>query len=318
MGKEGLDKIIGTYQSADHQTSITYFQYVPHSVGENQKPAAVVQVIHGMCEYIERYEHFAAFLAEHHIVMCGADHIGHGRSAASEFELGYFGEKDGDKLLVKDAYRLTEKMQAQYPDVPYFYFGHSMGSFVLRSLLSTFSPKVNGAVICGTSGGAAGLGAGKLIIKARRTASGSHHRSSMLNKLMFGAYCKKIEHPVSPHDWISRDADVVKRYDADNKCNFLFTVAAMEDLVSLLDTVSKPEWANQIPKDLPIYLIAGEQDPVGDYGKGVTKVYERLKSAGVQNVNIKLYPEDRHELLNEPDKDVVMEDVLNWMQLHGI
>lgn len=318
MVNKGIDKIIGTYQSVDHSTSITYFQYVPHCVTDGKAPAAIVQVIHGMCEYIERYEHFASFLAEHNIIMCGADHLGHGRSAASVYDLGYFAEKDGDQMLAADAYHLTQKMQSLYPDIPYFYFGHSMGSFILRDLLSRFPPNVSGAIICGTSGGGQPFGVAKTIIKAKRAISGSRYRSHMLNQLMFGTYCNKIENPKTQHDWISRDEQVVAKYEADPKCNFMFTIAAIEDLVTLLARVSNKEWASKLDKNLPLFLIAGEQDPVGDYGKGVTKVYERIKAAEVKDVSIQLYPEDRHEVLNEPDKDIVMNDVLNWMQEHGL
>lgn len=318
MVKQGIDKIIGTYQSADHKTAITYFQYVPHGVDAEHPPKAVLQLIHGMCEYIERYEHFVSFLAEQNIVVCGADHLGHGRSAASEYDLGYFGEKDGHLFLAQDAYRLTQKMQMQYPDVPYFYFGHSMGSFVLRDLLVRFEPKVSGAVICGTAGGGLPFGLAIQLIRLRRKMSGSRYRSQFLNKLMFGTYCKKINHADSPHDWISRDRELVKAYDADPKCNYIFTAAAMEDLVTLLARITKKDWAQKVPKDIPIYLIAGDADPVGNYGKGVTAVYEELRSAGVKDVSIKLYLENRHELLNDLDKDTVMADLLMWLSEHGI
>ncbi len=315
MANQGIDKIISTYQSADHKTAITCFQYIPHGVDEHNPPKAVVQIIHGMCEYIERYEHFAQFLNEQQIVVCGADHIGHGRSVTSECELGYFGEKGGDQILGKDAYQLTKKMQLQYPNIPYFYFGHSMGSFVLRDILSKYQPKVTGAIICGTAGSMP-YAAAKALIRARRAVSSSHYRSKFLNKLMFGTYCNKIENATSVHDWISRDKALVGKYDADPKCNYIFTTAAMADLVTLLSRVSAKDWAGKVAKDLPIYLIAGEADPVGNYGKGVTEVYEKLKNAGVKDVQCKLYPNDRHELLNELDKDVVMQDILNWIDAY--
>ncbi len=316
MANSGIRKIIGTFQSADHKTAITYFQYMPKGWDNIHPPKAVVQIIHGMCEYIERYEHFAAFLTEQNILVCGADHIGHGRSVTSECELGYFGEKGGDHILAKDAYQLTKMMKQEYPDVPYFYFGHSMGSFVLRDLLAKYRPQVNGAVICGTAGGGLPYGAAKQLIRLRRKTSGSHYRSNFLNKLMFGTYCNKIENPTSPHDWITRDAAIVASYDADPKCSFIFTTAAMEDLVTLLARVSHRDWAGKVEKELPLFLIAGDADPVGNYGKGVTEVYEKLKDAGVSDILCKLYPEDRHELLNELDKETVMQDVLSWLEAH--
>ncbi len=318
MANKGIDKIIGTFQSADHKTAITYFQYMPHGVDEQNPPKAVVQIIHGMCEYIERYEHFAAFLAEQNIMVCGADHIGHGRSVTSECELGYFGEKGGDRILTKDAYQLTKKMKLQYPDVPYFYFGHSMGSFVLRDLLAKYQPQVSGAIICGTAGGGLPYGAAKALIALRRKVSSSHYRSRFLNKLMFGTYCNQIEDATSAHDWITRDKAVVEKYDADPKCNYIFTTAAMQDLVTLLARISAKDWAEKLSKDTPLYLIAGDADPVGNYGKGVTEVYEKLKQADIKDVKLKLYRDDRHELLNELDKEQVMEDILDWLKAHGV
>lgn len=288
---QGFDKVIGTYQSADHTTGITSIQYVPHGVDKEHPPRAIVQVIHGMCEYLERYEHFAAFLTQQGVILCGEDHLGHGRSAASEYDLGYFGEKNGHLHLAEDSYALTRKMQMQYGEVPYFYFGHSMGSFILRDLLARFHPRVSGAVICGTAGGNQPFGLAKLLIGGIRLCKGSHYRSNFINKLMFGSYCSKIENPSCQHDWITTDAEIVKAYAADPKCNYIFTIAAMGDLVRLLERVSHKDWAGKVSKDLPLFLIAGEADPVGSYGEGVKKVYERLAAGGGKGYFHEIVPE---------------------------
>lgn len=314
MGKQGYDKIIGTYLSADHKTNITCFQYVPHGIDEEHPPMAVVQIIHGMCDYTERYESFIRFLTENNMVVCGADHIGHGRTAASEYDLGYFAEKDGDRLLVKDAFFLTRKMRKQYPDVPFFYFGHSMGSFVLRDLLTEQPTGASGAVISGTGGPDMPFGMAKALVKAVRTVKGSRYRSKTLYHLMFGAYNHKIDHPKTQYDWISSDPAVAARFAADPKCTFRFTAAAMEDLVNLYARISQKDWAEKMPKDLPLLLIAGEADPVGAYGKGVQTVFERLKETGIRDLSCKLYPKARHELHNELGKEGMMQDVLVWMK----
>ncbi len=168
MNQKPYQKTIFTFQSGNHALDITAYLYVPVGVNKSNPPLAVVQVIHGMCEYIERYEPFAAFLAQHRIVLCGADHIGHGRSVSNRYELGYFGEKGGNELLAADAYSLTKRIKRMYPKVPYFYLGHSMGSFVLRDLLARFQPAVSGAVICGTAGPAQPFGAGLAFIRLMR------------------------------------------------------------------------------------------------------------------------------------------------------
>ncbi len=314
MNQKPYQKTVSTFQSGNHALDIVSYLYVPAGVNKANPPLAVVQVIHGMCEYIERYEPFAAFLAQHRIVLCGADHIGHGASVSHKYELGYFGEKGGSELLAADAYRLTKKMMRLYPDVPYFYLGHSMGSFVLRDLLARFRPAVAGAVICGTAGPAQPFGLGLAFIRLVRRLKGSHYRSAAVDKLMFGSYNKRIAHPKTAHDWISRDEAVVAAYNADEKCTFTFTNAAMEDLVRLLRRVSRKDWAGRVNPDTPLYLIAGDADPVGSYGKGVTEVYERLKAAGIKDLSIKLYPNARHELLNETNRDEVMQDVLVWIK----
>ena len=314
MRKQGYDKIIGTYLSADHKTNITCFQYVPHGVDSENPPIAVVQIIHGMCDYTERYEPFIRFLTENNVVVCSADHIGHGRTAASEFDLGYFAEKDGDLLLVKDAFFFTKKLRMQYPQVSFFFFGHSMGSFILRDLLVKYPITAAGAIISGTGGPDMPFSAAKMIVKAIRAAKGSRYRSKTLWRLMFGAYNHKIDHPKTPYDWISSDPEVVKQFASDPKCAFCFTAAAMEDLVNLYARISRPEWAQSIGKDMPLLLIAGEEDPVGNYGKGVQAVFERLKAAKIRDLCCKLYPKARHELHNELHKEQMMQDVLVWMK----
>lgn len=274
---------------------------------------AVLQIAHGMAEHLERYEAFAEYLCNNGIALYINDHIGHGKSISSRDELGYFGKKDGWKNFVEDCHKLTEIAKKENPEKPLVFFGHSMGSFVARAYSYKYSNDIKGAVFCGTAGAnpLAGVGAGlaKLIGKVK----GDHHRSKLIDKMSFGTYNKRCEGRTN-FDWLTRDQDIVDKYIADEDCGFLFTVSGSQDLMGILSYVSSKDWYSGFNKALPVYLIAGAEDPVGAYGKGVTEVADGLKQAGVKDVNIKLYPECRHEILNESRVfEEVSQDVVDFV-----
>lgn len=277
------------------------------------KARAVFQICHGMCEYIGRYEPFIAFLNSRGFLVIGHDHMGHGGSAATAEELGYFGE-NGAETLVLDTHAVSVYAGEHYPDLPLILMGHSMGSFVTRAYLERFGKELDGCIIMGTAGpnpgAAAGIAAARLIARTR----GAHYRSSTLQRMAFGSYNRKIKAPKSPSAWLTKDEAIVSAYDKDPYCNFLFTAAGFETLFTLLQHVSRPAWAGTVPKELPILMVAGAQDPVGDYGKGVRTVYDRLRAAGVRDITLHLYPEGRHEILNEPEKQTVYEDIERWLE----
>lgn len=301
------EKQIGTYPSSNQTDTITYYKYIPKS-----EIRAVVQISHGMCEYIERYEEFISYLTDRGILVCGNDHLGHGNSISSKENYGYFAREFGAECLPKDLYTLTELIKQEYPDKPYILFGHSMGSFIARWYLEDFGNELDAAVICGTSGGETFSGIGIGFIKTVIKTKGEKYRSDKINKMMFGHYNSHIDSPRTMSDWISRDTEIVDKYRADEKCNFTFTARGCYDLVRLLEKVSRREWAEQVPDELPILLMSGTEDPVGNYGKGVRKVYERLIKAG-KNAEIKLYEGARHEPLNETNREEVYKDVADWI-----
>lgn len=298
-----------TFPSVSSLAEIHAASYVPES-GEIK---AVIQAAHGMAEHLERYEKFAEALCEKGFAFYINDHLGHGSSVKSKDELGYFGEKDGWKNFVEDCHKLTEIIKKENPSVPIIFFGHSMGSFVARAYSSKYADDIVGAIYCGTAGPNPAAGAGIMLTNIISKFKGSHYRSKLIDKIGFGTYNSKFEGR-TPFDWLSRDNEEVDKYIADELCGFLFTAYGYRDLFSLLSYVSSDEWFNGLSKALPVLLIAGAMDPVGEYSKGVEKVYDSLCNAGKTNVQRILYPDARHEILNEKACfDKVCEDVTAWI-----
>lgn len=273
---------------------------------------AIFQIAHGMAEHGERYEDFAKFLCKNGYAVYANDHIGHGKSVATDDDLGYFGERDGWLGFVNDAKLLTDLAKGEYPDKPVVLFGHSMGSFIARSYCEKFGADLAGAVFCGTSGTNPAAGVAIRLADVIAKIKGSRYRSEFINKLAFGAFNKKIEKPRTPFDWLSRDNAQVEKYIADKYCGFLFTAVGYRDMSTVLWSVSGKSWYANLPFVLPVLLISGEMDPVGAYGKGIRQVFRDLKSSGHKNVVMKLYKNDRHEILNELDKEDVYKDVVDW------
>lgn len=298
------------FKSVSALADIHAASYVPE---DKSSVKAVVQIAHGMAEHLERYEDFARVLNENGIAVFINDHIGHGESVSSKEELGYFGEKDGWKNFIEDGYQLMQIAKKEFPNVPYVFFGHSMGSFVARYFTAKYADELDGAVFCGTSGPNPAAAIAIKLASAVSKMKGTHYRSKFIDKLAFGTYNSKFEKRTA-FDWLSRDKFQVDKYIADDLCGFLFTANGYRDLFSLLNEVSKKSWAENYSKKLPVLIISGAMDPVGEYSKGVEKVYESLKAAGKDNVTLHLYENGRHEILNESLLfDQVCSDVTNWI-----
>ena len=296
-----------TFLSKDGKSTIHYYVWAP--AGE---PVAILQITHGMAEHLLRYEPFAEYLNSYGILVCGHDHIGHGRSADPE-DWGYFGEQDGWKIFVQDVEQLHQIMKVQYMDTPYFIMGHSMGSFVARAWLAMYGTGVDGAIIMGTAGANPALGVAKTLVKTIRKSKGSRHISGLLTKLAFGSYNKRIKPNRTPYDWLTRDGEIVDKYIADPACGFTFTAAGYADLFNLIGYISSENWYKLIPKHLPILFVAGADDPVGAYGAGPAEVAEGLENAGCEDISLILYENMRHEILNEFGKEAVYEDLRRFI-----
>ena len=309
--KESVKKETFQFLSKDGKTKIHAVKWMP----DHGKVRAIMQISHGMVEYIERYDEFACYLAQRGFLVVGNDHLGHGSSVTQESEWGYFTDKKPSETVVADLYQVTRIVSSQYPDCPYFILGHSMGSFLLRRYLTLHSETVTGAVICGTGSQpdvatVFGMFACGLI----RMFRGGHHRSSFLTNAAFGksyaAFDKTGAEPSK--SWLSKNEESVRAYYNDPRCTFMFTVNGYYGLLSTLWYVNQMKYIRKIRKNLPVFFIAGKEDPVGDFGEGVKKVCAQYRQAGIRDVKIKLYENDRHEILQETDREQVFEDVYQW------
>lgn len=300
-------KEILIYDSSCPDRTITYCVYKPLS-----RPRAIVQVSHGMCEYVERYEGLAEFLTARGVLFCGNDHLGHGRTGEKYKEFGFFSESPGDSYLTQDVYRLTEIMQQQYPDTPYILMGHSMGSFVARDYLSHYSQKISGCILSGTSGRNPFSSFGAMTAQQLGNVYGGKHQSNIVKQMAIGSYNVGYGKFGKEH-WISRDPKVVEQYWEDDFCNFEFTMLGYRDMCRLLHRVNLDTWYDSFEKDLPLLFISGTGDPVGRYGKGVKQVVETLEKTGHNVVKSLLYEGARHELCNELNKKDVYRDLYLWL-----
>lgn len=277
--------------------------------GEN--PQAILAVAHGMAEHSGRYEAFGAYLAEQGFLVCMNDHAGHGKSAQVK---GFFAPSQGWECVVKDIKALIDEISAEYPSLPVFLMGHSMGSFLSRSYLIRYGERLSGCVLCGTMGKNPGIKVGKALAALQKRVRGPYSKGRLIDVLAFGNYNRKIQNPVNRFAWLSTLEDVCVKYAQDEFCGFPFTASGFYDLFSGLEEVTNPQWAHDVPKNLPIFLLAGDADPVGAYGKGPRQVTKALQAAGCRDVSLKLYPGKRHELLNEANRSQVFEDIFHWLK----
>ena len=282
---------------------------------ETKNPIGILQIIHGMAEYIDRYDDFARFMVGKGFVVVGDDHLGHGDSVGENGTYGYFCKKDPATVLVRDEHRLKKLMEAKYPGVPYYILGHSMGSFIARNYLNRYGSGIQGMIVMGTGNQSkALLGASKVLVGLTGFFCGEKHVAKFINKLAFGTFNRAIEDVKTNVDWLTKDEAIVDKYIADERCGFAFTVNGFRGLFELIYRLQKPKNLVTIPKKIPVFFVSGEEDPVGDYGEGVIGAKNDLVRAGLENVSMKLYPGDRHEILNETDKDIVYQDIYEWLE----
>ena len=275
---------------------------------------AVLQITHGMVEHIERYREFCVWMAERGIVVIGHDHLGHGKTVSNREEFGYFGSKEGMTHVVKDIRRVTVYSKKRYPDQKLILLGHSMGSFLARKYLSVYKDGPDGFILMGTGAPPEALvSAGSLLAGTMRKRKGEMYRSPLLYKLSLGNYNAKFKPVKTPYDWLTRDESLSKDFGEDESCQFIFTTAAYQDFFRLILNVAKEEMAGHARTNAPILIISGDNDPVGDNGKGVRKVYERLHKAGVDRLEMVLYEGARHEILHEINRQEVFEDLYEWI-----
>lgn len=281
-----------------------------------QKPRGIVQLIHGMSEHIERYDAFARFLAEHGFVVCGHDHIGHGLSVSGPDELGHMPPENGADVLVEDVDTLRYVAAHAFgEDLPYFIFGHSMGSFTLRVYLTRHGEGLAGAILCGTGQKPQIISlAGNALASLGAKIRGDHTKSDLIHNMADGAFVRAVDDPQTEFDWISSDRSNIEAYMEDDLNGFQFTLGGYASLTKLTLWAADLELAKKIPNDLPLLFIAGAKDPVGDNGEGVKAAATMMEKAGAEDVEVILYDGMRHEVLNEADAHIVFDDVLAWLE----
>ena len=299
-----------SFKSSSNLCDISCKKYIPS--GEIK---GIFQIIHGMTEYFDRYEDFAKFLCENGYVVVGNDLLGHGLSIVNKSYYGYFAKEDGYKKVLEDAHTITKMMKEEFPNKPYYLLGHSMGSFFARNYLFTYPNEVDKAIIMGTGQQSNGLiSFAKLLCKTIGLFKGEFYRSKLIANLTTGNYYKRIDNPKTVADWLTKDEEIVDKYVNDERCTFIFTINGYYNMFDLISSLLNKDNLNKMNKDLNVLFVAGAQDPVGDYGKGVIAAADSFKEVGMKNVDLKLYEEDRHEILNELDKKDVYGDILNWLE----
>ena len=298
------------FLSKDMRTRIHAVEWIP-----DQEVKAVLQICHGMIEHIARYDDFARFLTSKGVLVTGHDHLGHGNSVSCDAEYGYFPEKNGNQCVIGDIHTLRTLTKKKYPDVPYFMLGHSMGSFLLRQYMTLHGEGLAGAIVMGTGHQPmAILTAGQAVCKSIGRMKGWKHRSKLVDDMAFGSYNKKFEPAKTSKDWLTSDEELLDMNLRDPRCNFMFTVGGYYQMFEGMKAIATPAAAGLVPKKLPVYFVAGKEDPVGEFGKSVQKIYQQFVDAGVLDVQIKLYENDRHEILNEKDRAAVYEDMYAWIE----
>ena len=276
-------------------------------------PSMVVQIIHGIADYGDRYDDFARYLTDMGCLVVAEDHMGHGRSVGENDLVGYF--TDGWFTAVDDSYRLLKRTRKEFPGVPYVLFGHSMGSFMAQTILQKYPEcGIDACVLCGSGWQPdVAIATGIRICNAACKRYGETVPNARILKLVFGAYNLRVEHPRTPYDWVCRDQRVVDTLIQDPLCSHAVTVGLMRDMLKGIEFIQSPENMGCMQENLPILLVSGGDDPVGSFGEGIRRIADNFTEAGLLDVTVKLFPLCRHEILNEINKEEVYRFIAKWM-----
>lgn len=297
------------FTSADGASRVYVKEWLPQ-----EEPSAILLISHGLGEHINRYSEFAAFMAEYGVLVAGADHPGHGKTASGAEDLGFFAEENGWKLLVDNLHILQQMEQDAHIGVPIFLLGHDMGARVVQNYMMDYCDELNGAILS-----AAGelkerqLRAALAVAAAEELQFGPRHRSVTLDRLFACTYNKRFAPTRTKFDWLTRDEAMVDSYCADPACGFLTTVSAYRDVLKGTLEVQNHRNLTQIMPNLPVFMFAGEMDPMGDRGRGMQKLAHALQDAGVRRLTVKLYADGRHNMLHERSREQVYSDILTWI-----
>lgn len=281
---------------------------------EGRTIKGVVQISHGMAEWAYRYDYFAKALNREGYIVYANDHRGHGLTAPSMEDVGYISDNDGFFDKVEDMRELNQLIREEHPSLPVVLFGHSMGSFLSQRYIQLYGSDLVGVILSGSNGKQGPIiNLGIALAYLEMKFKGRRHRSRLLDKLSFGSYNRAFPDNRTKFDWLSRDEKLVDRYIEDPYCGGIFTSSFFYDFLRGLKMITRRKNLEAVPKNLPIYIFSGSMDPVGGFGKGVEKLKEMYETHGLKEVSLVLYPEGRHEMLNEINRDEVIEDIVRWL-----
>jgi len=281
---------------------------------ESISPKGIVQISHGMAEWAYRYNAFAKTLNQAGYIVYANDQRGHGLTAPRKEDIGYIPGNDGFAYMVEDMAELNDFIRKQHPHLPIVLFGHSMGSFLSQRFIQLYGSNIDGLILSGSNGKQGPIiNVGIMLAYIEMKLKGKKYRSQLLNKLTFGGYNKAFAPNRTNFDWLSRDERQVDLYIEDPYCGGIFTASFFHDFLRGLKLITKKKNLKSIPKDLPVFIFSGSMDPVGFFGKGVENLVNMYRSIGMTNIFYKIYPGGRHEMLNELNKDEVIEDIITWL-----
>ena len=297
-----------TVRSSDKEHDLKGYVYMPEG-----EPKGIFQVVHGMIEHIGRYDRFMTYMAEQGYITFGYDHLGHGASVKDESEYGFIAHKNGWQRLVDDVALFAEAVREEYGRaLPYCLMGHSMGSFIVRLTAEQYDAH-DKLIIMGTGGPNPAAGAGLFIIKILKALKGERKPSDFIDGMAFGKYNDRYKEENDYKAWLSSIPEERDLNKNDPLCNFRFSLSGMDDLLMLNKLSNRKKWAGSLNKEKPVLLVAGSEDPVGDYGEGVRRVWEMLDKAGIP-VTLHIYDDARHEILNDICGDQVRKDIIDFLE----
>ena len=300
-----------TLQSKYDNLALSCAEYTAEGVTQTNAKG-VVQIVHGMCEYKERYEDFIDYLTQNGYIVFAHDHRGHGGSVTANENLGYFGDKKGE-AIVDDAALVTDEIRRLYPGLSVTLFGHSMGSLVVRAYIQKYEEKIDKLIVCGSPSKNSLAGFGLMLNGVISAFRGKKYRSRLMANASTGGGDDKFPGE-GKNAWLTRDKTVVDKYNADEKCNFVFSCNGFSNLLHLVKNAYKKKKYPAKHSDLPIFFMAGADDPVIGSEKKWLAAQQFLRDVGYKNVTGKLYPKMRHEILNELGKEEVYADALAFIE----
>ncbi len=298
-----------TFPSSDGVNTVYAEIYTP----KHCTAKGIVQLSHGMIDYTGRYKELADYLTAHGYIFAGHHHLGHGKTAATRDDLGFFANEGGYDYVIRDVHTMNRQLHQSFPTLPVILLGHSMGSFIARIYATMHPHHIQGLVIHGTGGPNPMVGMGCTLAKIIKKLYGARHRSEFIRKLAFGGYNKRFPKSEGEWAWLTRDLETVKDRDTDEYTSFTFTTSAYIDLFNFLGASNSKDWFENYPKDMPTLIMSGDADPVGDYGKGPKLIYKKLMIEGCTALEMKMYEGARHELFNETNREEVFSDLVAWL-----